>query len=81
MEHLLDRRPSQLSGGQRQRVAIGRAMTLAARIVVPKDGSPPIAALSQDAVFAAGAAVDLTFDPDKAHLLAEDASAMTGLRH
>jgi multiple sugar transport system ATP-binding protein len=49
--------------------------------VTLKDGSPLIAALSQDAIFPVGEAVDLNFDPDKAHLFAEDASAMTGSRH
>ncbi|MCU0905049.1 MAG: sn-glycerol-3-phosphate ABC transporter ATP-binding protein UgpC [Tabrizicola sp.] len=49
--------------------------------VTLKDGSPLIAALSQDAIFEVGTLVDLNFDPDKAHLFPEDASAMTGSRH
>jgi multiple sugar transport system ATP-binding protein len=49
--------------------------------VTLKDGSPLIAALSQDAIFPVGEAVDLNFDPEKAHLFAEDTSAMTGSRH
>ena len=44
------------------------------------DGSPVIAALSHDAVFDIGAQMNLDFDPDQAHLFAEDGSA-TSSRH
>lgn len=40
--------------------------------VTLKDGSALIAALSHDAVFGFGTAVDLTFDPDRAHLFPAD---------
>ncbi|QYZ69380.1 ABC transporter ATP-binding protein [Neotabrizicola shimadae] len=36
--------------------------------VTLKDGNPLIAALSQDAIFPLGTPVNLSFDPDKAHL-------------
>jgi multiple sugar transport system ATP-binding protein len=49
--------------------------------VTLKDGSPLIAALAQDVIFEVGAPVDLTFDPDKAHLFAEDPSVVSSVRH
>jgi multiple sugar transport system ATP-binding protein len=49
--------------------------------VTLKDGSPLIAALSQDAIFEVGAPVNLTFDLDKAHLFPEDGSAAKGAAH
>src|SRR5918998_457153 len=67
IEHFLDRKPKALSGGQRQRVALGRAivrepkaMTMADRIVVLKDGivqqvaTPQIMYDQPDNVFVAG---------------------------
>jgi hypothetical protein len=32
-------------------------------------------------IFEVGAPVDLTFDPDKAHLFAEDPSVVSSVRH
>ncbi len=43
--------------------------------VTLKDGSALIAALPHDAVFGFGTAVDLTFDPDRAHLFPADETA------
>ena len=49
--------------------------------VTLKDASPLIAALSQDVIFEVGMPVDLTFDPDKAHLLQEDATMASASAH
>jgi hypothetical protein len=40
-----------------------------------------IAALSQDGIFEVGAPVNLSFDPDKAHLFPEDGSGGKGSAH
>ncbi len=49
--------------------------------VTLKDASPLIAALSQDVIFEVGMPVDLTFDPDKAHLFQEDATMASASAH
>jgi multiple sugar transport system ATP-binding protein len=49
--------------------------------VTLKDGSKMIAALSQDAIFEVGSPVNLSFDPDTAHLFAEDGSGGKGSAH
>jgi len=71
---ILGLRPQYLSVVQdagRLHGAVALTERLGAETVVEvtlKDGNPLIAALSQDAIFPLGTPVNLSFDPDKAHL-------------